>query len=233
MAHINGPVVEDCRSEFRYQSQAQIISCASDQLTVHWGFNQPPPWTYGANQKSGLLPGFLIDYQSEVPTITSFGLINLLECLTELRETFCLLDCWFIIRRYDKRYRWTFRWTFRWKKCMRATYRERRTELPCPLQAFHCLSIPRCSQTSSSNPALLGFWLIESMAIGGWTQSPVSLLSLEDRVREVGLKFPTFSSRDWLPWQLVPIFRWVPEVISLPWQKTFFSLSSLRKFQGF
>ena len=39
--------------------------------------------------------------KSEVPTTPSLGSINLLEQLTELRETFYLLDYWFIIKGYN------------------------------------------------------------------------------------------------------------------------------------
>ena len=49
-----------------------------------------------------LLPVLLtIAYKSEVLTPSSLGLTNLLEQLTELRETFYLLDDQFIIKRYN------------------------------------------------------------------------------------------------------------------------------------
>ena len=41
----------------------------------------------------------------------SSGLINLLEHLTELRETFSLLDYWFIVTGYNSG-------TARWKRCV-------------------------------------------------------------------------------------------------------------------
>ena len=53
-------------SPFRCQSQVQVVTCASDQLAVNWRF----PWP------------------------TSLGLINLLEWLTELRETFTYVISW-------------------------------------------------------------------------------------------------------------------------------------------
>ena len=48
--------------------------------------------------------------KSEVSKTPSLGLINLLEWLTELRETFYLLDHWFIIKGYNSG-------TARWKRC--------------------------------------------------------------------------------------------------------------------
>lgn len=44
---------------------------------------------------------FSTSYRSEVPKTSSFGLNNLLEQLTELRETFYLPDFWFIIKGYN------------------------------------------------------------------------------------------------------------------------------------
>ena len=50
-------------------------------------------------------------YRLEVPKTPSLVLINLLEWLTKLRETFYLLDHWFIIKGYNSG-------RARWKKCM-------------------------------------------------------------------------------------------------------------------
>ena len=47
----------------------------------------------------------------EVPMTPSLGLFNLLEQLTELRETFYLLDYWLIIKGYNSG-------TARWKRCV-------------------------------------------------------------------------------------------------------------------
>ena len=67
--------------------------------------------TYNSTQFWHSLPGdspspgchlsfWLISYRSEVPMTPSVSLINLLEQLTELRETFYLLDYW-LIKRYN------------------------------------------------------------------------------------------------------------------------------------
>ena len=56
---------------------------------------------------------------------SSFGLNNLLERLTELRETFCLPDYWFIIKGYNSE-------TGRWKRCT-----GQGMGLPCPHQTYH------------------------------------------------------------------------------------------------
>ena len=50
------------------------------------------------------------DYKSELPKIPFLGLVNLLQWLMELRETFCLLDHQLIIRGYNLG-------TARWKRC--------------------------------------------------------------------------------------------------------------------
>ena len=65
---------------FRCQLQVQVVTCASDQLTIDGRFQWPP----------------------------SLGWINVLKWLTELRETkFYLLDHHFIIKEYTSR---TARW---------------------------------------------------------------------------------------------------------------------------
>ena len=50
-------------------------------------------------------------YRLEVPTTASLDLISLLEQFTELRETFYLLDHWFIINVYNSG-------TAKWKRCL-------------------------------------------------------------------------------------------------------------------
>ena len=55
-------------------------------------------------------PGFYLyfwptSYNSEVLMISSSGLVNLLEWLTELGETFNLLEHWFNIKGYDNEHR--------------------------------------------------------------------------------------------------------------------------------
>ena len=52
----------------------------------------------------------LTGYRLEVPMTPSSDLINLQEWLTELRESFYLLDYWFIIKRYNSG-------IARWKRC--------------------------------------------------------------------------------------------------------------------
>ena len=55
--------------KFRHQLQVQIVICASDQVAI-----------------------------VGVPVTSSLGLINLIECLTELRETFHFLHSHLIIK---------------------------------------------------------------------------------------------------------------------------------------
>ena len=52
------------------------------------------------------------DYKLEVPTTTYLGSFNLLEKLTELRETFYLLEHQFITKEYNSG-------TTRWRRCIR------------------------------------------------------------------------------------------------------------------
>ena len=69
-----------------------------------------------------------ICYRSEVLKTSSLGLINLLQWLMELRETFYLLDHWFVIKGYNSG-------TFRGKRCTGQVMGER-------AQSFLALSEP-------------------------------------------------------------------------------------------
>ena len=75
-------------------------------------------------------------YKSLVSTIPSLDLMNLLAWLTELRKTFYLLDCLFIIEGYNSE-------TSRWKRC---TGQER-------AQSFHAHQVHNSPQISMCSPS--------------------------------------------------------------------------------
>lgn len=86
-----------------------------------------------------LLTDWLTDYISQLSTTSSFGSINLLKQLTELREIFYLLHHEIIGRGYNSG-------AARWKRCIEQSMWERP-------QSFHASS--RCySLHISTNPAL-------------------------------------------------------------------------------
>ena len=92
----------------------------------------------------------------EIPTTPFLGLINLLEQLVELRETFYLLDYWFIIKGYNSGYIKADNSQMEEKQ--RAGSRER-------ARSFHAIPewlSPKASCVhqpwSSPNPILLGFY---------------------------------------------------------------------------
>lgn len=129
-------------------------------------------------------------YKSEVPRTSSMCLINLLEHLTELRETFYLLDYQFVIRVYSSG-------TARWKTWIGQGMGKGK-ELPYPLQAPSHLTPLRVHQLGSSLNSILsdfyrGFttqvWLIKSSTTGGWTQSPAP--SPLPQVSRMGLEVST------------------------------------------
>ena len=74
------------------------------------------------------------DHRSEIPTTS----INLLEQLSELRETFYLLDYQFIIKAYNSR-------TARWKRHIGQGVWGKGIELTCPLQVHHSLHLSTSS----------------------------------------------------------------------------------------
>ena len=84
---VKGSVLQDCPPPYncQHQSQVQVVTCDSDQLT---------------------------SYRLKVPTAPFLGSVDLLEQLTDLRETFYLLDSFSIIKGYNSG-------TARWKKCIR------------------------------------------------------------------------------------------------------------------
>ena len=86
-----------------------------------------PPLTKMPITSPGYHPCFWpMGYRLEVPKSPSLVLINLLEWLTELRETFYLLDHWFIIQGYNLG-------TARWKRCTRQGMWEQAWSFHAPL----------------------------------------------------------------------------------------------------
>ena len=90
---------------FRHQTQAQVITYASQQVIDRRFQQSPPTQAANLNTKYFWPPG----YKSEGSMTSSSGSINLLEWLTELRERFCSLGYWFIIKGYSSG-------TARWKR---------------------------------------------------------------------------------------------------------------------
>ena len=95
-------------------------------------------------------------YRLKIPTTSSsLGFITLLEWLIKLRETFYLLDYWFIIKEYNSG-------TVRWKKMHRARHEERARDSHT---LSKCTMLPKSPcvhhHGSSPKPILLGFlwWL--------------------------------------------------------------------------
>ncbi|KAF0875920.1 FHR5 protein, partial [Crocuta crocuta] len=108
-----------CKENYLLHGAREIV-CKNGQWQslphcIAWGFLQPP----------------------------SLGLINLLEQLTELRETFYLLDYGFIIKGYNSG-------TARWKRCIgQGMGKGHRTSMPFPATTFPtspCIYQPRNSQ---------------------------------------------------------------------------------------
>ena len=97
-------------SIWHYLSGDSIRSYRLRAQSLHdWSF--PPP------QRPITSPGCHLcfwptGYRLEVHMTSSFSLINLLEPLTELRETFYLLKHWFITKEYNS-------YTARWKRFIR------------------------------------------------------------------------------------------------------------------
>ena len=146
----------------------------SDTSWVSYGstqFNSLSTWRYhqipqvkGSILQGGLplqipiaSPGCLLcfwstDYRLEIPTTPFLGWINLLEKLTKLRETLCLLDYQFIIKECNSE-------TARWKRCMGQSMWE-------GAWSFHALSMCATLPTSpivhqhrsSPNSFLWGFY---------------------------------------------------------------------------
>ena len=96
---------------FRCHLKTQIVTCASDRLAINQRFPRFPP---------------------------SLGSVNLLEWLTELRETFYLSDYHFIIKGSNSG-------NSGWKRCIRQVM-VKSSELACSLWAH------------SPNLVLLGFY---------------------------------------------------------------------------
>ena len=105
---------------FRCQLQVQVVTCTSD-----------------------------CSYKAKVPMISSLSLINLLERLTEFRETFYLLEYWLIIKSYNSG-------SARWKH--KARYVERSCTFHTLSRLATVLKSLHGHQTRSSlNLVLLGF----------------------------------------------------------------------------
>lgn len=82
-------------------------------------------------------PVLLRGYRLGAPKTPSLGLINLLEHLTELRETFYFWDCWFIIKGFRNSS----------MEDELGKVQGKTKELPCPLQLCHSPWISRCPPT--------------------------------------------------------------------------------------
>lgn len=114
-----GSVLQNCPTALhplRCQSQIQVVTWASDQLTVHWGFQCPP---------------------APAPTVS---LLHLLELLTEFRETLCLWDDWFIIKGCNSD---AARWE---RCLRSGVWWGEGVELPFSLQLGHSAQIMACSK---------------------------------------------------------------------------------------
>ena len=109
------------------------------------------PTTSDTNGKSRLLCFWPTSYRLEVPTTLSLGLINFLEQLTELRETFHLLDYQFIIKGYSSG-------TTRGRQCTRQGMGKRL--IPRSLSEYTLLPKSPCvhQPRSSLNCILFGFY---------------------------------------------------------------------------
>ena len=119
---------------------------------------------------------WLAGHRLEVPTTLPLGLMNSIEQLPELKETFYLLHYWFVMKEGDSG-------TARWKNAKGQVWRT----------AWHFCALSQqamCSPTwKLSEPSSLGFYggfitkasLINPLVLGNWTQLPVSLPSLEVR----------------------------------------------------
>ena len=81
---------------------------------------------------------WLAGYKSEVFLTPSLVLISVLEQVTELRETFYLLDHWFVIRGYNSG-------TARWERCIGQVW-GKGPELPCFSKHATFLQISTCHQ---------------------------------------------------------------------------------------
>ena len=138
----------------------------------------PPLLQISVRSPGCYLYSWLMSYKSEGPLTPSLGLIDFLEWLPEFKETFYLLEYWFIIEGYNSK-------TAIWKRCI-----EQGMGKGCgasiPSQCIHFPQIFMCSPPKSNlNPVLLGFfcggfitqaWLIKSLTIAYWTPYPSSTL---------------------------------------------------------
>ena len=150
----------------------QVVTCASNQLATNWVYDDPLQLPMLISTPGCHLYFWPTGYISEVPKTCSSISINLLEQFTELRETFYLLDYWFII-----------------KQLLKDTNQQPEEEIQRArhgegVWSFHAVSryitlpiSPHVHQCRSSlNPVLLGFyegfitlaWLIKSLAFGDW-----------------------------------------------------------------
>lgn len=140
----------------------------------------------------------------------SLGLINLLELLTELRETFYLLDHWFIIKRCN----WDIN---RGKRCTGQSMRKgHEAFMPSPgiplSQHLHVFTTQKPSE-----PCHLGFlWrfhyigiVIKSLAIGNWfkLQPILSLRRLKNETKSSNSPIVRL-----VPPQAAPILRWLRNI---------------------
>lgn len=112
--------------------------------------------------------------------ILSLSSINFLERLTELRETYYSLDCWFIVKGFNSAQP-------DGSHARGSAWREG-SELSHPLIEPHCLDLHVLTRPGNSPyPLLWGFSgsyialarLIKSLSIDDWNQSPAPLLTQE------------------------------------------------------
>ena len=152
----------------------------------------------------------------------------------KLRETFTHLLLPVNYKGYAKQYRWTARW--------RGTgwgMWERDTELPASLRECHSPDISVCSSTHQfSKLQSFGLCVEASLPRHDWLNHRLSLidstpalLSCSPKVRACDLKFQPSNHVVGSPILKLP--RGFSKVTLLIEQKAPWSLSSLRKFQGF
>ena len=119
----------------------------------------------------------------EVPLTSFLSSINLWEPLTELRETFYLLDYWFIIKEPNSG-------IARWKRC-RGLIMGKGVEFPCSLQA-HCPTWSHVDLPGSSmNPSPLGDFMDISSCRHDWSLSLFSAILPSQESGDWGWKFQT------------------------------------------
>lgn len=94
-------------------------------------------------------------WRSEVPTVPSLGLINLLQQLIEHRNTVYLLDYRFFIKGCNSR-------TATWKGSSGKLW-GKGSELQCPFWMHHVPQTSTCSPTQLSEPCAFGFLMEASL----------------------------------------------------------------------